>query len=318
MALLTLSILLVSSAFAFGHLGGQRELGAEVSPINSAYVSTYEVVMEFPHDPNAFTQGLIFDAHGQLYESDGLYRQSAVRIVEPRTGASTKRVANPAHHFGEGLAIVGERMLQLTWKEQVVNEFSLPDLQHKHSHKLPCGHGADAHGARCAEGWGLAYDGAKLYMTDSTDKLFFLDPTTLRSVAPPRQIYDPRMERPVHGVNELEWVDGELWGNVLPLYQGEASECIVRLNASDATVLGWIDARGLLARQRDTVRRQPHNLVLNGIAYHEPSKRLYVTGKQWDHMYQVRVKAAPPEHQTAQFVEANCHLGRADGRHAFG
>ena len=91
-------------------------------------------------------------------------------------------------------------------------------------------------------------------------RLFALDPYTLQTVGSPMQIYDPRMGRPIHGVNELEWVDGELWGNVLPLYQGEASECIVRLNASDATVLGWIDARGLLARQRDTVRRQDEEL----------------------------------------------------------
>jgi len=126
------------------------------------------------------------------------------------------------------------------------------------------------------------------------------------------------MKRAVHGVNELEWVDGELWGNVFPMYQGEASECIVRLNASDASVLGWIDLRGLLAKQREAVRLSSHNYVLNGIAYHPNSKRLYVTGKQWDHMYQLRIKPASAESQTGKYVESACHLGRADGKRAFG
>ena len=102
--------------------------------------------------------------------------------------------------------------------------------------------------------------------------------------------------------------------------QGDASECIVRINATDASVLGWIDMRGLLAQQRDMVRRQPLNLVLNGIAYHPTSKRLYVTGKQWDKMYQVRILPGAPELQTAKYVEQSCHLGPADGkaRHVYG
>ena len=114
-------------------------------------------------------------------------------------------------------------------------------------------------------------------------------------------------------MNALEWVEGELWGNVFPMYQGEASECIVRINATDASVLGWIDMRGLLSRQREAVRRSSHNYVLNGIAYHSNSKRLYVTGKQWDHMYQVRIKPGEEGQQTPQFVESNCHLGPASG-----
>ena len=92
----------------------------------------------------------------------------------------------------------------------------------------------------------------------------------------------------------------------------------MRINATDARVIGWIDMRGLLAKQREAVRRNSHNYVLNGIAYHSNSKRLYVTGKQWDKMYQVRTKQASAEHQTAHFVENNCHLGRADGKRAFG
>ena len=176
--------------------------GSPVESLEGAYVSTYEIVSTFPHDTNAFTQGLVFDTKGQLYESDGLYRQSAVRTVNPLTGSSDKKRANEPHHFGEGIAIVGERMLQLTWQEKVVHEFALPDLQHSKTHRLPCANGADpvAGHVACREGWGLAYDGTKLYLTDSTDKLFFLDATTLQSVAPPRTIWDARMNRAVHGV----------------------------------------------------------------------------------------------------------------------
>ena len=307
--------LLLACGLALAYRDRSRALGAEESPVLvNDYVAAFEIVTSFPHDADAFTQGLAFDAGGKLYESDGLYRKSAVRSVDVMTGHSERRVANAANHFGEGIAIVGNRMLQLTWQEKVVNEFSLPDLQLRHSHDLPCAKGTDTQPTRCNEGWGLAYDGKRLYLTDSTDKLFFLNPSTFESVAPPVQIYDHRMKRPVHGVNELEWVDGELWGNVFPMYQGEASECIVRINATDASVIGWIDLRGLQAMQREAVRRTPHNYVLNGIAYHPSSKRLYVTGKQWDKMYHVRVKAAEHDMQKPQWVESNCHLGRADGK----
>ena len=97
------------------------------------------------------------------------------------------------------------------------------------------------------------------------------------------------------------------------MYQGTASECVVRINATDASVIGWIDMRGLLAKQRAAVRASSHNYVLNGIAYHRDSRRLYVTGKQWDKMYQVRIVAGPPEQQTPNHVNEICSLGRTSG-----
>ena len=302
-----------TNIFAAAEHANVRELGAEGSPLNDAYMSTYEIVATWPHDPKAFTQGLAFDRkNGNLYESDGLYHQSGVRKVDVATGQGAL-IKNPTGHFGEGLEIVGNKMYQLTWKENKVHEFKLSGpsgtIEHVKEHQAPCA-------PSCKEGWGLAYDAAshKLYQTDSTDKLFTLDPDTLKPVGEPRQIFDSRLGRRVNGVNELEWVDGELWGNVYPMYQGEASECIVRINATDATVLGWIDMRGLLTKQRDAVKRSPKNLVLNGIAYHPTSGRLYVTGKQWDKMYQVRIVPAEREAQTASYVNANCHLGRDTNR----
>jgi len=288
--------------------GGRRKLGGETSPINDAYVSSYEIVNTFSHDINSFTQGLTFDVHGNLYESDGLYGKSMVRSVEVLTGNSKHKTANERSHFGEGLEVVGDRLVQLTWKEHTYHEYKLPSLEKLGSHPMPCY-------PDCKEGWGLAYDAhnAHLYLTDSTDKLFKLDPKTLKPTQPPMQIYDKKLGRAINGVNELEWVDGELWGNVFPMYQGTASECIVRINATDASVIGWIDMRGLLALQRAAVRAASRNYVLNGIAYHASSGRLYVTGKQWDHMYQVRIKPAASEEQTAKHVHDVCSLGRVSG-----
>jgi len=284
---------------------GGRELGVEESPINDAYMSTYEIVATWPHDPSAFTQGLVFVGK-ELYESDGLYRKSMVRHVDVPSGRSVKATANSAKHFGEGLAVVGDTLLQLTWQENVVNRFSLPHLSLVDSRTLPCTRATG--GAQCHQGWGLASDGQRLYLTDSTDKLFTLHPETLEPLGPPQQIYDHTMGRAINGVNELEWVEGELWGNVYPMYQGSASECLVRINATDASVLGWVDLTGLLNRQRQEVRSQPRNLVLNGVAYHDESRRLYVTGKQWDKMYQVRIKP-DSRHQSGAYANSICKLG---------
>jgi len=121
----------------------------------------------------------------------------------------------------------------------------------------------------------------------------------------------PTTGREIFGVNELEWVDGELWGNVYPMYQGTASECVARINAATGEVIGWVDFRGLLARQRAEVRRSPHNYVLNGIAYDERTRQLLVTGKKWDKMYEVRLQPRPD--LDATHIEKHCSLGHPSG-----
>ena len=194
-----------------------------------------------------------------------------------------------------------------------MNEFSLKDLKLLRTLPLHIGH----------EGWGLALDpdGSKLYLTDSTDALYHLDSSSYAELAK-LKIVDPRLSGAdgnmgapfaIHGVNELEMVDGELWGNVYPMYQNSHSECIVRINATTGAVIGWIDMHGLLAKQRSQVRAQPHSLVLNGIAYHAKSGRLYVTGKQWDKMYQVRIKPAP--NMDHNHVLRHCGLGNVKHAH---
>ena len=313
------------------------------SPINGAYVSTYEVLNTFPHD--SFTQGLTFDEHGTLYESTGSmgvqacaswrFTQGRARRAPPTSARcvrpaswfavfscssfllhtsflwSLSLLASPnlplephLQHFGEGLQVVGQRLLQLTWKEQVLNEYKLPELTKVTTHRMPCA-------PTCREGWGLAYDEAanKLYMTDSTDKLFTLNPATLEPIGAPKQIYDPRLGRPINGVNELEYVDGELWGNVFPMCQTASSASCASTPPTPRSS-GWLDLRGLLGKQRQAVRANSHNYVLNGIAYHHTSGRLYVTGKQWDHMYRTR-EAGRGEPATAAYVHGACNLERS-------
>jgi len=275
----------------------RRQLGGEAAIKAEAYVSKYEIIHEFPHDPTAFTQGLAFDPHGNLYESDGLYGRSAVRSVEVNSGRSQNRTANAAPVFGEGIVVIGQKLVQLSWRNQMVFEYSLPGLKLLKSRPVHIG----------AEGWGIATDGQVLFITDSGSSLFHVDPATW-GVIKEIPIVDPKLgSKKIYGVNELEMISGELWGNVYPLYQHKHSECVVRIDPKTGHVLGWVDFHGLLAKQRLDVRLHSHEYVLNGIAYHEPSHRLYVTGKQWDRMYQVRLKAAPdlgPTH-----IRSVCNLG---------
>ena len=292
-ALVAASFAILSASAALRN--SPRELGGEAAPAPSSYVSSYEVVATMEHDPSAFTQGLAFDAHGRLFESDGLYHQSRVREVDPATGRSVRTATNSPSIFGEGVEVLGDTVIQITWQERKLFEYGL-DLKLKRTLDFPIG----------AEGWGLATDGTTLFLTDSGHELFHVAPQTY-ALLKRMPIADARLGgKRVYGVNELEWVEGELWGNVYPMYQHKASECVVRINATSGAVLGWIDLRGLLARQRLEVRRSAKNYVLNGIAYHAASRRLYVTGKKWDKMYQIRL--VPTDHDE-DYVRSNCNLG---------
>eukprot|EP00316_Scyphosphaera_apsteinii_P004980 CAMPEP_0119321086 /NCGR_PEP_ID=MMETSP1333-20130426/54376_1 /TAXON_ID=418940 /ORGANISM="Scyphosphaera apsteinii, Strain RCC1455" /LENGTH=266 /DNA_ID=CAMNT_0007327963 /DNA_START=182 /DNA_END=979 /DNA_ORIENTATION=+ len=208
---------------------GQKQGSNALSMHPHAYVSSYEVIEVLPHDPRAFTQGLVFDNDGTLYESDGLFGRSVVRSVDLLTGKSERSTKNADDEFGEGIAILDNRLMQLTWKNKVVLEYELPSLKLLRSVSVNIG----------AEGWGLATNGTTLFMTDSEDSLFFVEPVSY-ALLDKKVIRDPKLGgKQVFGVNELEYVAGEIWGNIFPMYQHKSSECIVRLNASTGQVIGW-------------------------------------------------------------------------------
>jgi len=225
----------------------------------------YTLVAKLPHDPEAFTQGLVFH-DGRLYESTGLEGKSEIRRVDLSTGAVQQRRAVPAPYFGEGIAVVGDRLYELTWKDGKAFVYDLATFAPRDT--LAYG----------GEGWGLATDGTHLYMSDGTARLRVLDPKTFAVV---RTINAHDGASPVSQLNELEWYKGELLANVWQSMQ------IARIDPKTGALTGWIDLQGILTPADRTGRED----VLNGIAYDEKNDRLFVTGKNYAKMYQITLKA---------------------------
>ena len=227
---------------------------------------SFKVVKAFPHDPTAFTQGLVF-ADGIFYESTGLRGYSTLRKVTPETGAVIQQVAVESQYFAEGLALVGNELLQLTWEEHVGFVHDKKTLKRLRTFTYP------------TEGWGMAYDGKSLVMSDGSSHLFFLDPKTQKPV---RDLPVRDGSRPVERLNELEFIRGELWANVWQTDQ------IARIDPQTGKVKGWIDLTGLLRREA----RGPFGDVLNGIAWDKAGDRVFVTGKKWPWIFQIEVVPA--------------------------
>lgn len=232
-----------------------------------APVQAVKVIATFPHDPSSFTQGLVF-ADGQLYESTGLVGESTLRRVEISTGKTVQRIDVPAPHFAEGLALVGNELLQLTWRGQVGFVYDKTTFKQTRTFSYK------------SEGWGIAYDGtSRLVMSDGSDVLTFLDPKTQ---APIKTLRVADAGTPVGNLNELEWVDGEIWANVW------TTDRIARISPNTGEVNAWIDLSSLYPREQ----RIPPADVLNGIAYDPATRRLFVTGKKWPRLFQIAVTAA--------------------------
>jgi glutamine cyclotransferase len=228
---------------------------------------TVKVLATHPHDPSCYTQGLLWHG-GELYESCGLYGQSSLRRSDPATGAVRQRVAVPAAYFAEGLALVGERLLQLTWREGVALVYDRKSLEKT----------ADVHYQ--GEGWGLCYDGKRLVMSDGSDRLTVRDPATFTATA---EIKVTRDGVPVDQLNELECVGDAIYANVY------MTDEIVRIDAATGRVTGSIDAGGLL-----TPDEREKAEVLNGIAWNPETKRFWITGKRWPRMFEVELVPGSP------------------------
>lgn len=220
-----------------------------------------QVVSTRPHDPGAFTQGLVWHK-GKLYESTGQYGGSSLRRVDPATGRVEHRVDLAPTYFAEGLALAGDRLIQITWQEQVALVYGLADFARVGEYRYT------------GEGWGLTYDGTNLIMSDGSDRLTFRDP---RTFAPVREVGVRLGETPVRHLNELEWVGGKIYANVW------RSEEILRIDPRTGRVEAVIDASGLLAPEE-----RYGTDVLNGIAYVPATKTFLITGKFWPKMFEVR------------------------------
>lgn len=221
-----------------------------------------------PHDPSAFTQGLAF-ADGFLYESTGKNGMSSVRKVEIPTGRVLKITTLPQRYFGEGLTVWRGALIQLTWRSHVgfvydrESFFKLREF------------GVDT------EGWGITNDGKSLIMSDGTAALHFLDPETFRET---RRLPVADGGKPVPNLNELEYIDGEIFANIWQ------KDVIARISPRSGAVLGWLDLSGL--RKSPGVGRNAE--VLNGIAFDPQRKRIFVTGKYWPRLFEIELAAPPP------------------------
>jgi glutamine cyclotransferase len=220
-----------------------------------------QVVSTRPHDPGAYTQGLLLHG-GSLYESAGLYGVSTLREVDPQTGAVKRKVEVPQQYFAEGLALVDNRLIQLTWQEKVAFVYDLATFEKKGEFRYD------------GEGWGLCYDGKRLVMSDGSDRLTFRDPATF---APTGGVNVTFSGRPAFQLNELECADGMVYANVY------GSDAILRIDPQTGRTRAVIDASGLL-----TPDEKAKAEVLNGIAWDPAKKTFLITGKHWPKMFEVR------------------------------
>jgi glutamine cyclotransferase len=226
---------------------------------------SFKVVATYPHDPNAFTQGLIYHK-GLFYEGTGLNGRSEVRKVELTTGKVLQRRAIAQEYFGEGLTLFGGRLYQLTWQSQKGFIYDLASFTPLGSWSYP------------TEGWGLTHDSKQLIQSDGSANLYFLDPKTLKTV---RTLRVTAEGRPLTQLNELEYIEGKIWANIWQTPR------IAIIDPQSGRVEAWLDLTPLV------LLMPPQADVLNGIAYDPQGKRLFVTGKLWPKLFEIEVVVRP-------------------------
>lgn len=228
-------------------------------------IYTYEIVNTYPHDILAYTQGLEF--HGDtLYESTGQRGRSSLRKVDYKTGEVLEKVDLDEFYFGEGLTILEDKIYQLTWQSQEGLVYDLETLERV---------GKFGYG-ESKEGWGLCTDGEKFYKSDGTDKIWLLDQNTLEETGYLQATTNTSV---LNQLNELEWIEGKIYANT---YQKDG---VVIINPENGAVSGVVDFRGL----RDQVKQHSRLDVLNGIAFHKASGKIFVTGKNWNKLFEVEI-----------------------------
>ena len=232
---------------------------------------TFKIVRDYPHDPAAFTQGLVY-RDGFFYEGTGLNGQSSLRKVRLETGEVLQHVDLSSEYFGEGIAIVRNKVIQLTWQSHIGFVYNLSDFKLLRQFSYS------------GEGWGLASRGNELFMSDGTAEIRVLDANTLKES---RHFTVRDGASPIDQLNELEFVEGELFANIWQ------TDRIAQISPQTGKVIGWIDLSGLL----NPIYRRKDGAVLNGIAYDSTQKRLFVTGKLWPKIFEIQLV---PKHAVSQ------------------
>jgi len=224
---------------------------------------SYELLATHPHDSACYTQGLVID-EGVFYESCGLYGKSSLRKVNPADGSVLAEVALDPKYFAEGLVLLDGKLYQLTWQENTGFIYDADTLEHLSSFHYQ------------TQGWGLTTDGSALILSDGTNTLYWLDPGTMQVV---RQVRVSYQGQPVEYLNELEFIKGTIFANIY------LTDTIAAIDPQDGNVLSLIALSGLRPEQNLSV----HGEVLNGIAYDSLNDRLFLTGKNWANLYEVRL-----------------------------
>ncbi|HYJ91670.1 MAG TPA: glutaminyl-peptide cyclotransferase [Pyrinomonadaceae bacterium] len=244
------------------------------TPSGPAPVYTYDIVKTYPHDPNAFTEGLYFK-DGFLYESTGEPKHSSLRKVALETGKVVQKWDLPPEDFGEGISEINGKIYQLTWQQELGRVFDANDFKLLQEFNYQ------------GEGWGMTTDGTNLIFDQGTQVLKFMDPNTFKTVKTlpvVREDGQPQMQ-----INELEWIKGEIWANIWHSEQSDIlgkPNYIARIDPNSGRIIGWIDLGGI---SPDDVSRDPEN-TLNGIAYDAANDRIFVTGKKWKNLFEIKVK----------------------------
>ena len=239
-------------------------------------VYTYEIINQFKHDSKAFTQGLVVH-NGFFYESTGEYGDSTLRKVEIESGKVLQKQDLSEDYFAEGITILNGKLYQITWKENTAFVYDLNDFKLLKEFRYQ------------GEGWGLTNDGKNLILSDGTHVIRFLDPETfqiVRTISVFREAGKPLLD-----LNELEYVKGEIWANIWRAFDPQIlgkPNYIARIDPNSGKILGWIDLGNI---SPDDVKRDPSSNTLNGIAYDEAADRIFVTGKKWKKLFEIKVKA---------------------------
>ncbi len=276
----------IAISIALGCSAGANSPKTNVSPTPSNAnkpgtlpVYGYEIINTYPHDPRAFTEGLFYH-NGFLYESTGEEGRSSLRKVEIETGKVVQKFDLPREDFGEGIALINGKIYMLTWRQQLGRVFDAESLKLIREFTYQ------------GDGWGMTTDGTNLFLTQSTHIIKVMDPETSKTI---KTIPVMREDgKPLMQINELEWIKGEIWANVWHSEEPEIlgkPNYIARIDPNSGKLLGWINLEGI---SPDDVNRDREN-TLNGVAYDAEKDRIFVTGKNWRKLFEIKI--TPPKTQ---------------------